>query len=102
MKVSPPRGTGFRGDEIDSRVRANWSVLTDEPAFVTLDGFVFESPGFCGVWVRRGGVTVSNCRFLGCRTGVPVGIGLRRSRVFFPTMCASKAASSANTLATRM
>ncbi len=70
MKISPPRGAGFRGDEIDSRVRANWSILTDAPAFVTLDGFVFESPGFCGVWVRRGGVTVRNCRFLGCRTGV--------------------------------
>ena len=70
MKVSPPRGAGFRGDEIDSRMRANWSVVTDQPSFVTLDGFVFESPGFCGVWVRRGGVTVKNCRFLGCRTGV--------------------------------
>jgi hypothetical protein len=70
MKVSPARGQGFRGDEIDSRVRANWSVLTDEPAMVTLERFAFESPGFCGVWVRRGGVTVRECQFVGCRTGV--------------------------------
>ena len=27
-KVSPARGRGFRGDDIDARVRANFSVLT--------------------------------------------------------------------------
>ena len=35
-----------------------------------IEGFTFESPGFCGVWVRHGSVVVRGCKFLGCRTGV--------------------------------
>jgi hypothetical protein len=70
MKASPARGSGFRGDEIDARQRANFSTFTPGPAHVVIEGFTFESPGFCGVWVRHGQVTVRGCRFLGCRTGV--------------------------------
>jgi len=70
IKASPPRGAGFRGDEIDSRLRANFGVVTGGPAHVVIQGFTCESPGFCGVWTRAGGVTVRDCRFLGCRTGV--------------------------------
>jgi len=70
MKASPARGQGFRGDEIDTRQRANFATVTPGPAHVVIEGFTFESPGFCGVWVRHGHVTVRDCRFLGCRTGV--------------------------------
>ena len=70
FKASPRRGGGFRGDEIDARERTNFSTFTPGPAHVVIEGFTFESPGFCGVWVRHGHVTVRNCRFLGCRTGV--------------------------------
>lgn len=70
MKVSPQRGGGFRGDVIQSPTDYNWSVQTTTPAYVVLDGFTCESPGFTGVWVKYGNVTVRNCTFLGCRTGV--------------------------------
>jgi hypothetical protein len=70
MKASPARGAGFRGDEIDARSRANFSLSTPGPAHVVIEGFTFESPGFCGVWVRQGQAVVRGCRFLGCRTGV--------------------------------
>lgn len=70
LKASPSRGTGFRGDEIDARTRSNFSLSTPGPAHVVIEGFTFESPGFCGVWVRHGQATIRGCRFLGCRTGV--------------------------------
>jgi hypothetical protein len=70
VKASPPRGQGFRGDEIDSRLRTNFSTFTEGPSHVVIEGFTFESPGFCGIYVRHGNVTVRDCRFLGCRTGV--------------------------------
>ena len=70
LKASPARGPGFRGDEIDARTRANFLLATPGPAHVVLEGFTFESPGFCGVWVRHGQAVVRGCRFLGCRTGV--------------------------------
>lgn len=38
--------------------------------FVEIDGFTLESPGYCGVWLRASDVTVRNCTFVGCRTGV--------------------------------
>jgi hypothetical protein len=70
MKASPARGGGFRGDEIDARTRANFTTFTPGPAHVVIEGFTFESPGFCGVWVRHGSVVARGCKFLGCRTGV--------------------------------
>jgi hypothetical protein len=70
MKASPARGPGFRGDEIDARTRANFLLSTPGPAHVVIEGFTFESPGFCGVWVRHGSAAVRGCKFLGCRTGV--------------------------------
>jgi hypothetical protein len=70
MKASPARGPGFRGDEIDARTRANFSLSTPGPSHVVIEGFTFESPGFCGVWVRHGSAVVRGCKFLGCRTGV--------------------------------
>ncbi len=70
IKVSPARGPGFRGDEIDSRERACFLLSTPGPSHVVLDGFTFESPGFCGVWIRQGSAVVRHCKFVGCRTGV--------------------------------
>ena len=70
MKVSPPRAGGYRGDVIQSPTDYNWSVQTATAAYVILDGFTFESPGYAGVWIQFGNVTVRNCTFLGCRTGV--------------------------------
>lgn len=70
FKASPARGTGFRGDGMDARQRANFLLAMDGPAYVVIEGFTFESPGFCGVWVRHGQAVVRDCKFLGCRTGV--------------------------------
>ena len=70
IKVSPPRAGGFRGDVIQAPTDYNWSVQTTVPAHVLLDGFTCESPGYTGVWIKAGAVTVKNCTFLGCRTGV--------------------------------
>ena len=70
MKVSPVRAGGYRGDVIVQPSDYNWSVQTAAPAYVVIDGFTFESPGYAGVWIHYGNVTVRNCRFLGCRTGV--------------------------------
>lgn len=70
MKISPPRAGGYRGDVIQSPADCNWSVQTATAAHVVLDGFTFESPGYAGVWIHFGNVTVRNCTFLGCRTGV--------------------------------
>ena len=70
LKASPARGPGFRGDEIDARTRANFLLNTPGPSHVVIEGFTFESPGFCGVWVRHGQAVVRGCKFLGCRTGV--------------------------------
>jgi hypothetical protein len=43
---------------------------TTTAANVVLEGFTFETPGFTGVWIKAGGVTVRGCWFYGCRTGV--------------------------------
>ena len=70
IKASPPRAGGKRGDVIQAPTDYNWSVQTTTPAYVVLDGFTCESPGYTGVWIKAGTVTVRNCTFLGCRTGV--------------------------------
>lgn len=48
-------------------------VVTEAPAYVTIYGFTFETPGNEGVYIRGSEVTVSNCWFKGCRTGVGGG-----------------------------
>lgn len=48
----------------------NFGVVSTQPAGVVLEGFTFETPGLCGVFAAGGGVTVRDCWFLGCRTGV--------------------------------
>ena len=70
MKVAPATGTGGAGRNIAEPAHYNFGVLTDGPAHVVLDGFTFETPGVAGVFTTGGGVTVRNCWFLGCRTGV--------------------------------
>lgn len=48
----------------------NFGVLAAGTAGVVIEGFTFETPGLCGVFAAGGGVTVRDCWFLGCRTGV--------------------------------
>jgi hypothetical protein len=67
MKIAPP---GIAGPGAERPGDSNFGVLTTGPAFVVLEGFTFETPGFCGVLTTGGGVTVRNSWFLGCRTGV--------------------------------
>lgn len=38
--------------------------------YVTIDGITFETPGFCGVYLRASDCVVRNCWFRGCRAGV--------------------------------
>lgn len=54
----------------------NFGIMTEGSANVVLYGFTFEAPGWCGVFVRAHDVTVSNCWFKGCLSGV---LGGRRS-----------------------
>lgn len=70
MKFGPPGAAGTYGNEIEKRSDYTWGVLTNQPAHVVLDGFTFETPGFAGVWVQRGMVTIQNCWFRGCRAAV--------------------------------
>ena len=48
----------------------NFGVLAADAANVIIEGFTFETPGLCGVFAAGGGVTVRDCWFFGCRTGV--------------------------------
>lgn len=45
-------------------------VTSEKDANVVLYGLTFETPGNDGVYVRANNVTVSNCWFKGCRSGV--------------------------------
>ncbi len=56
-----------RGIDKDSYT---FGILTENDAYVTLYGFTFETPGYCGVFCRASNVTVSNCWFKGCVSGV--------------------------------
>ena len=38
--------------------------------YVDIDGFTFETPGFSGIFLRASDVTIKNCWFRGCRSGV--------------------------------
>lgn len=40
------------------------------PAFVSIEGFILETPSLAGVFTDASGVVVSNCCFRGCRLGV--------------------------------
>ena len=70
MKVAPAGGIGAASRHADSFTHYNFGVLTDGPAHVILEGFTFETPGLCGVFVKRGAVTVRQSWFIGCRAGV--------------------------------
>lgn len=70
MKVSPPTGGGGGTRHVNTPEHYNFGVLTNGPAHVILDGFTFETPGVAGVHLRASDVTVRNCWFIGCRTGV--------------------------------
>lgn len=70
MCVSPPKAGGNAGVIVSKPSDYGFGVLAREPAFVTLDGFTFETPGAAGVFVAGSQVTVRNSWFLGCHTGV--------------------------------
>lgn len=70
MAVGPAVGEGRKGDNVTRPEHAAWSIVTDAPAHVVLDGFTFETPGVAGVYVRGSDVTVRNSWFEGCYVGV--------------------------------
>ena len=70
MKVAPAGGIGAASRHADAPTHYNFGVLTDGPAHVILEGFTFETPGLCGVFVKKGAVTVRQSWFIGCRAGV--------------------------------
>ncbi len=70
MKAAPAGGGSGATRRMDAPFDANFAVRGAGPAHVILDGFTFETPGLCGVFVESGEVTVRNCWFIGCRTGV--------------------------------
>lgn len=52
----------------------NMAVWTEGPTYVNIEGFTFEVPGTCGLYVRGDNVNVRNCYFRGCRIGVYGGV----------------------------
>lgn len=54
----------------------NFGIETEDSAYVVLSGFTFEVPGWCGVFVRAHDVTIKDCWFRGCISGV---LGGRRT-----------------------
>jgi len=52
----------------------NMAVWTEGPTCVNIEGFTFEVPGVCGLYVRGDNVNVRNCYFRGCRIGVYGGV----------------------------
>ncbi|MDR1283217.1 MAG: right-handed parallel beta-helix repeat-containing protein [Opitutaceae bacterium] len=58
-------GTGFDGPHF-----YNLGLMQRGKIHVIVDGFTFETPGFSGVHINGSHVTVRDCWFLGCRTGV--------------------------------
>lgn len=70
MAVGPQTGEQFDGTLITMPQHYNLGVLGKGDAYVTLDGFTFETPGVAGVYVQANHVTVSNSWFLGCHSGV--------------------------------
>ncbi len=70
MKISPASGTGGALRQISQPSHYNFGILSSGANNVVLQGLTFETPGVAGVFVRGGNVTVRDCWFLGCRTGV--------------------------------
>ena len=50
-----------------------FGITSEESANVVLYGFTFETPGWCGVFLRADDVTVSNCWFNGCMSAIVGG-----------------------------
>lgn len=70
MSVAPGTGEQYDGTFITKPTHYNLGVLGEGDAHVVIDGFTFETPGMAGVYVEANYVTVRNCWFLGCRSGV--------------------------------
>ncbi len=74
MAVAPGAGPGARwfGITPPETTLYGCGVLAGvgQAAFVVLEGFTFETPGAAGVFVDANDVTVRNCWFRGCRSGV--------------------------------
>ncbi|MCE9611990.1 MAG: hypothetical protein K8R23_17470 [Chthoniobacter sp.] len=67
MKVSPAGSGRTNAATVEN---AAWTVLGEGPSYVVLEGFTFETPALAGVFAQADNVTVRQCWFLGCRTGV--------------------------------
>ena len=70
MSIAPAVAGGFDGTLIRKRADYTIGVLGEGPAHIVIDGFTFETPAVAGVFMEGSDVTVRNCWFRGCRTGV--------------------------------
>jgi len=70
LQVSPASGSGGASQNASEPAHMNFGIRTSAPAYVTLEGFTFETPGVCGVFLESGNVTIRDCWFRGCRTAV--------------------------------
>ena len=70
MAVAPPTGSRFDGTLISQPYHYGIGVLGAGDAHIIIDGFTFEVPGVAGVYTEANYVTIKNCWFQGCRTGV--------------------------------
>ena len=50
-----------------------FGITSEKSANVILYGFTFETPGWCGVFIRAHDVKVSNCWFKGCMSAIVGG-----------------------------
>ena len=72
LVVNGKTKNGFKGNIIGPG-SYNWGIETEGAAYIVLEGFTFETPGFAGVYIRGSDVTVRSCWFRGVRGGVNGG-----------------------------
>ena len=71
VTINGTRYTGWRGSAISAgSYNLGIEIPDDAPAYIIIDGFTFETPGYAGVYVGDSNVTVKNSYFRGCRAGV--------------------------------
>lgn len=65
---------GKRGNAVNTgKENSTFSVTSETDAYVVISGFTFVTPTWNGVFCRADNVTVTDCWFSGCQTGVGGG-----------------------------
>ena len=71
MLVGGHSYNGWRGSAIgENSYNLGIEIPNNAPAYIIIDGFTFETPGYTGVYIGDSNVTVKNAFFRGCRAGV--------------------------------